>query len=64
MTEQHLPTVALPAIDGRRPIHLYTSLVLVIGSAGVAAARSIPSLLFWRFFQSMGASLGPALGAA
>ena len=35
-----------------------------IGSAGVAAAQSIPSLLFWRFFQSMGASLGPVIGAA
>ena len=36
----------------------------MIGSAGVATAQSIPSLLFWRFFQSMGASLGPVIGAA
>ena len=35
-----------------------------MGSAGVAAAQSIPSLLFWRFFQSMGASIGPVIGAA
>jgi MFS family permease len=53
-----------PAVDGRRPIYLYTSLVFIIGSAGVAAAQSIPSLLFWRFIQSMGGSLGPVLGAA
>ena len=56
--------MAQPAVDGRRPIYLYASLVFVIGSAGVAAAQSIPSLLFWRFIQSMGASLGPVIGAA
>ena len=56
--------MALPAVDGRRPIYLYTLLVFVIGSAGLAVAQSIPSLLFWRFFQSMGSALGPALGAA
>jgi MFS family permease len=50
--------------DGRRPIYLFTSLVFVIGSAGLAAAQNIPSLLFWRFIQSMGSSLGPSLGAA
>ena len=38
--------------------------MFAIGSAGVAAAQSIPSLLFWRFFQSMGASIGPVIGAA
>ena len=38
--------------------------MFVIGSVGLAAAQSIPSLLFWRFIQSMGGSLGPALGAA
>jgi MFS family permease len=38
--------------------------LFAIGSTGVAAARSIPSLLFWRFFQSAGGSLGPAVGAA
>jgi MFS family permease len=54
----------LPAVDGRRPIYLYTSLLFVIGSAGLAAAQSIPFLFFWRFLQSMGASLGPSLGAA
>ena len=53
-----------PAVDGRRPIYLYASLAFIIGSAGVAAAQSIPSRLFWRFVQSMGGSLGPVLGAA
>jgi MFS family permease len=38
--------------------------VFVIGSAGVASAQNIPSLLFWRFIQSVGGSLSPALGAA
>ena len=38
--------------------------MFIIGSAGLAAAQNIPSLLFWRFIQSMGSSLGPALGAA
>ena len=56
--------MASPAVDGRRPIYLYISLAYVIGSAGLAAAQSIPSLLFWRFFQSMGSSLGPSIGAA
>lgn len=51
-------------LDGRRPVYLCTLPVFVIGSAGVAAAQSIPSLLFWRFVQSMGASFGPILGAA
>ena len=38
--------------------------MFAIGSAGLAAAQSIPSLLFWRFFQAMGSSLGPVFGAA
>ena len=53
-----------PTVDGRRPVYLYILPVFVIGSAGVASAQSIPSLLFWRFFQSIGASLGPVIGAA
>ena len=50
--------------DGRRPVYLYTLPVFAIGSAGVAASQSIHSLLFWRFFQSIGASIGPVIGAA
>ena len=38
--------------------------MFVIGSAGLAAAPNIPALLFWRFIQAMGGSLGPVLGAA
>ena len=60
MTKQHSP----PAADGRRPVYLCTLPVFVLGSVGVASAQSIPSLLIWRFIQSMGASLGPVLGAA
>ena len=56
--------ICLPTVDGRRPVFLYALPVFVIGSAGVASAQSIPSLLFWRFVQSMGASLGPIIGAA
>ena len=51
-------------LDGRRPIYLYTSLVFVIGSAGIASAPNIPSLFFWRVIQSIGGSLSPAIGAA
>ena len=51
-------------VDGRRPTYLYLSLVFVIGPAGLAAAQSIPSLLFWRFIQAMGGSLGPSIAAA
>ena len=51
-------------VEGRRPVYLYFLPVFVIGSAGVAAAQSISSLLFWRFVQSTGGSLGPVLGAA
>ena len=50
-------------IDGRRPTYLWSLPVLVIGSAGVAVAQNIPSLLFWRFFQAMGGSPGAILGA-
>ena len=50
-------------LDGRRPAYLCTLPVLVIGSAGVVASKTIPSLLFWRFLQSMGASPSSVLGA-
>ena len=65
-SDQHicLRGTPLSTVDGRRPVYLYALPVFVIGSAGVASAQSIPSLLFWRFFQSMGASLGPVIGAA
>ena len=37
--------------------------VLVLASAGVVTASSIPALLFWRFMQSIGGSPGLVLGA-
>ena len=52
-----------PTVDGRRPTYLCALPVLVIGSAGVASAQTVPFLLFWRFFQAMGASPGSVLGA-
>ena len=52
-----------PTVDGRRPAYLCALPVLVIGSAGVALAQTVPFLLFWRFFQAMGASPGSVLGA-
>ncbi|KAF8162629.1 major facilitator superfamily domain-containing protein [Crassisporium funariophilum] len=48
---------------GYRPMYLCSLPVLVIGSIGVAAAQNIPSLLFWRFFQALGASPGLVIGA-
>ena len=56
-------TFVPPAVDGRRPAYLCALPVLVIGSAGVASAQTVPFLLFWRFFQAMGASPGSVLGA-
>jgi len=38
--------------------------VLFIACLGVAAARSIPQLLFWRFMQAIGASPGLTIGTA
>jgi MFS family permease len=59
-----LTTASYSTFYGRRPAYLCALPVLVIGSIGVATAPNIYSLLFWRVFQSMGASPGPALGAA
>ena len=56
-------TFAPPTLDGRRPAYLCALPVLVIGSAGVSSAQTVPSLLFWRFFQSLGSSPGAVLGA-
>ena len=56
-------TFTPPTLDGRRPAYLCALPVLVIGSAGVSSAQTVPSLLFWRFFQSLGSSPGAVLGA-
>ncbi|KXN87018.1 putative transporter AQR1 [Leucoagaricus sp. SymC.cos] len=49
---------------GRRPIYLVSLPFCILGSLGVSAARNLPELLFWRFWQCIGASPGLAIGAA
>lgn len=49
--------------DGRRPVYLYSVPISMIGSIGVSLATNIPSLLFWRVLQSLGAAPGLVLGA-
>ncbi|KAF9528274.1 major facilitator superfamily domain-containing protein [Crepidotus variabilis] len=49
---------------GGRPIYLLGIPLLVYASFGVAAYRTVYQLLFWRFFQSMGASPGLTIGSA
>ena len=49
--------------DGRRPVYFYSLPVLTVGSIGVCSATNIPSLLFWRFLQSLGAAPGLVVGA-
>jgi MFS family permease len=50
--------------DGRRPTYLTSLPFLFVGSFGVAQSTSIPFLMFWRVFQSFGASSGASVGAA
>ncbi|KAJ3565070.1 hypothetical protein NP233_g7879 [Leucocoprinus birnbaumii] len=49
---------------GRRRVYLALQPLSVIGSFGVASARSMRELLFWRVWQCAGASPGLAVGAA
>jgi MFS family permease len=49
--------------DGRRPLYLTSLPFLIFGSIGVAAALNVPSLLFWRFIQSVGAAPAMVVGA-
>ncbi|KAF9460890.1 MFS general substrate transporter [Collybia nuda] len=48
---------------GRKPVYLVGLSLVVVGSLGVAFARSIRELMFWRFFQTFGASPGISVGA-
>ncbi|KAG1731238.1 major facilitator superfamily domain-containing protein [Suillus paluster] len=48
---------------GRRSVYLCGMPFLCVGSCGVAASTSLPSLLFWRFVQTFGCSGGLSLGA-
>lgn len=50
------------ASDGRRPVYLWSLPVFVFGALGVSMATQIPSLLFFRFFQGLGAAPGLVLG--
>ncbi|PPR07301.1 hypothetical protein CVT26_012420 [Gymnopilus dilepis] len=54
---------AYSTMYGRRLIYTFSLPILVIGSIGVASAPNVPSLLFWRFMQSLGAAPGQVLGA-
>ncbi|EIW61025.1 MFS general substrate transporter [Trametes versicolor FP-101664 SS1] len=47
---------------GRRTIYLLSLPLLCLGSAGVATSKSVPTLMFWRVVQSLGASSGMAVG--
>lgn len=49
---------------GRRPIYLISLPLCILGSLGVSAARDMSDLLFWRFWQCIGASPGLVVGAA
>jgi MFS family permease len=48
--------------DGRRPIYLFGLPLIVVGSIGIAYARTVSSVFIWRFIQAMGASPGFAVG--
>ncbi|KAF7777737.1 hypothetical protein Agabi119p4_3809 [Agaricus bisporus var. burnettii] len=48
---------------GRRPIYLFALPLSVVGSIGVATSQTMPQLLFWRFWQCIGASPGLVVGA-
>lgn len=59
-----LPSVELINLpDGRRPIYLFALPLSVVGSIGVATSQTMPQLLFWRFWQCIGASPGLVVGA-
>lgn len=48
---------------GRRLVYIYGLCLLCVGSIGVALASSVHQLMFWRFFQTFGASPPLAVGA-
>lgn len=50
-------------LDGRKPIYLVGLGLLVTGSLGMVFSRSVRELMFWRFFQTFGASPGISVGA-
>lgn len=50
------------SLDGRRPVYLWSLPVFVFGALGVSMVTQIPSLLFFRFLQGLGAAPGLVLG--
>lgn len=48
---------------GRRPSYLWCLPVMILGSFGVARARTVNQLMFWRIIQGMGASPSLSIGA-
>ncbi|TFK65167.1 MFS general substrate transporter [Pluteus cervinus] len=48
---------------GRRPVYLTGLPLLIVGSLGVAYARTVPELMIWRFMQAFGAAPGISVGA-
>ena len=49
---------------GRRPALLIGCAVFTVAAFGCAMARSINSLVFWRFLQGIGAAAGPVISFA
>ena len=48
---------------GRRAVYLRSLPCLCIGSVGVAMSHEVPTLMFWRVVQALGASSGMSVGA-
>ena len=49
--------------DGRKPVLLIGTPLLILASIGTAASTTITQLIVWRFIQALGASPGLAVGA-
>ncbi|KXN87022.1 Quinidine resistance protein 1 [Leucoagaricus sp. SymC.cos] len=58
-----LTAAAYSTYYGRRPVYLFSLPVSITGSFGVGLSTSVPSLMFWRFWQAAGASPGISVGA-
>jgi DHA1 family bicyclomycin/chloramphenicol resistance-like MFS transporter len=60
------PLVYGPVSDrhGRKPVVIFAAALFIIASVGCAFARSLPSLLVWRFVQGAGAGASMAMAMA
>ena len=52
----------LQSSDGRRPVYLCALPVFVFGALGFSMSTQMPSLLFFRLLQGLGAAPGLVLG--